>query len=223
MHEERAGTDRPTGGAIYTCANDACNLRFPVAPGDRFNHRCPRCGAPVILSTSVAARPAPDPTPGQGPLLPLHLLLDNWRSLFNVGAVFRTADGAGVPMLHLCGITPTPNHRKLSKTALGAESTVPWCYAPNAVGHADALRCQGMQLWVLEGERGAESLFDCALPPAGQTVVLAAGNEIIGVDPGLVAMADRLVYLPMQGRKRSLNVAVALSIAVYWLRGQAHP
>ncbi|HXF60487.1 MAG TPA: TrmH family RNA methyltransferase [Caldilineaceae bacterium] len=223
MREDRAGPDRPTGGAIYTCANDGCNLRFPVAPGDRFHHRCPRCGAPATLSTLVAARPAPDPPSGRPPLLPLHLLLDNWRSLFNVGALFRTADGAGVAMLHLCGITPTPDHRKLSKTALGAESTVPWRYAPNAVAQAAALRNQGMQLWVLEAESRAESLFDCSLPPAGPPVVLAAGNEIVGVDPGLAAMADRLVYLPMQGAKRSLNVAVALSVAVYWLRGQARP
>jgi tRNA G18 (ribose-2'-O)-methylase SpoU len=149
------------------------------------------------------------------------LLLDNWRSLFNVGAAFRTADGAGVRHLYLCGITATPDtQRKLAKTALGAEQAVPWSYHPDAVQLAAALRDEGAQLWVLERADHAQSLFDINCLPAHSSVVLAAGNEVIGVDPGLVAVADQVIQLPMLGSKQSLNVAVALSIATYWLRAR---
>jgi tRNA G18 (ribose-2'-O)-methylase SpoU len=152
----------------------------------------------------------------------LELLLDNWRSLFNVGAAFRTADGVGVSMIHLCGITPTPAQPKLAKTALGAEQLMAWRYAPDAVVHAAALQAAGAYVWVLEGAAAAESLFESTLAPDANVIVLAAGNEVSGVDPGLLALADRVVRLPMLGQKRSLNVAVALSVAAYWLRGQAH-
>jgi tRNA G18 (ribose-2'-O)-methylase SpoU len=151
----------------------------------------------------------------------LALLLDNWRSLFNVGAAFRTADAASARPLYLCGITPTPAHRKLAKTALGAEQAVPWRYCADGAACAAALKAEGSRLWVLEGGTGAVSLFDCFPPADGRPLVLAAGNERTGVDPGIVALADAVVYLPMAGVKESLNVAVALSIAVYWLRGRA--
>jgi tRNA G18 (ribose-2'-O)-methylase SpoU len=145
-------------------------------------------------------------------------MLDNWRSLFNVGAAFRSADGAGARHLYLCGITATPdNQRKLAKTALGAERAVAWSYHADAVQVATRLRAEGAKLWVLE--RGARStdLLDIKSVPAEVPVILAAGNEVAGVDPGLAAMADRMVQLPMAGSKESLNVAVALSIATYWL------
>jgi tRNA G18 (ribose-2'-O)-methylase SpoU len=141
--------------------------------------------------------------------------------LFNVGAVFRTADGAGVAPLYLCGITPTPAHPKLAKTALGAEAVVPWCACADGVVCAAALKAGGWRLWVLEGGATSVPLFTCPLPVDGRPLLLAAGNEITGIDPGLVELADQVVYLPMLGVKESLNVAVAVSIAVYWLRGQA--
>jgi tRNA G18 (ribose-2'-O)-methylase SpoU len=155
-----------------------------------------------------------------GGTLSLHLLLDNWRSLFNVGSIFRTADGAGICEVHLCGITPTPAHRKLAKTALGAEIAVPWSYAPNAVARASELQAAGVAMWVLEGGEESRPLWECN-PPQDRPVVLAAGNEVIGIDPGLLALADQVVHVPMLGHKGSLNVAIALSVAVYWLVGQA--
>jgi tRNA G18 (ribose-2'-O)-methylase SpoU len=151
----------------------------------------------------------------------LKLLLDNWRSLFNVGAAFRTADGAGARHIYLCGITATPqSQRKLAKTALGAERSVAWSYHVDAVEAAKELQASGAQLWVLERSDIAQSIFDIKELPVGRPVVLAAGNEITGVDPGLVAIADKVIQLPMMGSKQSLNVAVALSIAIYWLRAQ---
>jgi 23S rRNA (guanosine2251-2'-O)-methyltransferase len=213
--------------SFYVCLNTAtCGLRFPVSLGDVFDGRCPRCGGAV---REVVAPPAVQseltlPSPSQALTVPtsqIHLLLDNWRSLFNVGAAFRTADGAGLRQLYLCGITATPdNQRKLAKTALGAERAVAWSYHADAVTLAHALKQQGMALWVLERGSHSVSLFDINADSLDVPVVLAAGNEKAGVDPGLIEMADRVIHLPMAGRKRSLNVAVATSVAAYWLRAQ---
>ena len=211
---------RPTS-VFCRCTDAACGLRFPVAPGDSFRGKCPACGAPA---TVVATAPTTSHTPGPPATnFPVHILLDNWRSLFNVGSAFRTADGAGVAQLYLCGITATPRQPKLAKTALGAEQYVPWSYHPDAVALAEQVTHEGARLWALEAQPSAVSLFDVAADALSPTrpLVLIAGNEVAGVDPGLLPWVERVVAVPMLGRKESLNVAVALSIAVYWLRGQA--
>lgn len=207
-------TPRPVA-AFFVCSDDGCGLRFPVTAADDFAGRCPRCGGEVRQVAAVELGPV-GCGGGRAERSSLHLLLDNWRSLFNVGSIFRTADGAGIAHLHLCGITPTPVHRKLAKTALGAETTVAWSYHPDAVKCAEALRAQGLGLWVLEGGSRSESLWTCG-GWDGRPLALAAGNEVAGVDPALIGMADRVLHIPMRGSKESLNVAVALSIACYWL------
>jgi len=157
------------------------------------------------------------------PTLPfVAALLDNVRSTFNVGSIFRCADGAGIAHLFLCGITPTPDHPKVAKTALGAEQTVPWSYHTNAVALACDLQIQHHQLWVLEELPNAASLFASHQPATADPIVLVLGNEVAGVDPGLVELADRIVALPMYGAKRSLNVAIAFGIAAYTLCFNAH-
>lgn len=215
----------PLGGAFYQCENDVeCGLRFPVNRNDPFAYRCPHCRGPVRLVAQVElseqSAPAVDAYTS-APASKLRLLLDNWRSNFNVGAAFRTADGGGIGHIYLCGITATPeSQRKLAKTALGAEQHVGWSYHANAVKVAAQIRQEGAELWVLERNSHSISLFDIMALPVQKPVVLAAGNEVVGVDPALVAMADQVVALPMMGSKGSLNVAVALSIATYWLRAR---
>jgi len=147
----------------------------------------------------------------------LQALLDNVRSTFNVGSIFRSADGAGLQHLYLCGITPTPDHPKLAKTALGAESNVPWSQHRNALDLAAMLQAQGYQLWALETTATALPL-QAAPPLPAKGVVLVVGNEVTGVDPALLARCTQVVALPMDGQKRSLNVAVAFGIASYTLR-----
>jgi tRNA G18 (ribose-2'-O)-methylase SpoU len=98
---------------------------------------------------------------------------------------------------------------------------VAWSYHTDAVQLAAQLQCTGTQLWVLERLPTSRSLFDIPIDGATAPVVLVGGNEVLGVDPGLLALADQAVHLPMQGRKESLNVAVALSVATYWLRACA--
>ncbi len=156
------------------------------------------------------------------PPCPLIVLLDNVRSAYNTGSIFRIAGGVGVASIHLCGITPTPAQSKVAKTALGAEAAVPWFYSPNAPRAAVDLREHGVALWALENAQGSTALLDDALPPNESGVCLIVGNEITGIDPGLLSMCERILHIPMEGSKGSLNVAVAFGIAAYWLRGAAH-
>jgi len=146
--------------------------------------------------------------------LPYVLVLDNVRSLSNVGSVFRTADAFRCSMLHLCGITGTPPHRELAKTALGADQTVPWQYAPDAAGLVGQLRREGYVVAVVEQTDGSQSLADF-LPVDGRRYAFVLGNEVSGVGDEVVALADLALEIPQFGTKHSLNVAVAAGI-VCW-------
>jgi len=165
-------------------------------------------------------RPSPPPHTN-GPIV--EALLDNIRSVYNVGSIFRTADGVGLRHLHLCGITPPPNHPKTAKTALGAELAVAWTPYRNGLDTAVTLQERGYHLWAIEDSPQAESLFAerlFAAPdlPEGSPVVLVVGNEIAGIDPEILARCDRVLRIPMLGQKKSLNVASAFGIAAYAVR-----
>ncbi len=203
--------------SIRQCQNDTCRFRFPVADGDGCGDGCPHCSAATIVipveRTPAAAisHPAPRHT--------IALLLDNIRSAYNVGAIFRTADGAGVNRLYLCGITATPEHAKVHKTALGADGRIPWTHNRNALDTAVALKQQGYILWALEETLQAESLYTADLTvPDGRPLLLILGNEKTGVDPAILNLCPRILALPMLGHKNSLNVAVACGIALYHLQ-----
>jgi 23S rRNA (guanosine2251-2'-O)-methyltransferase len=198
----------------------ACRLRFPLADGSPLGARCPICGAPTEW-VDDAWLPEAAPPPVVAPRgTSLALLVDNVRSLRNVGSMFRTADGAGITRLWLGGITPTPDHPKLAKTALGAERVVPWSHDPDACGLAARLHAEGHRLWALEGGPRSQSLFDPEVlrAAAGSPLVLVVGHEVSGIDPRIQALCERVVHLPMEGVKTSLNVSVALGIAAYVLR-----
>ena len=132
--------------------------------------------------------------------------------------MFRAADGAGVRQVHLCGVSPTPPNPKVAKTALGAEKSLPWAFYPDGLEAARSMQARGLRLWALEGGARAVSLFEAANDLPGAPLGLVVGNELTGVDPGLLEMCDRVVSLPMSGMKGSLNVAVAFGIAVYFIR-----
>ena len=204
------------------CTRAGCRLRFPVAADSPLGERCPHCGAETVVDlrydsldarvpeTAAAARAA-------GPAVAA--LLDNVRSLPNVGSMFRTADGAGVAHMHLAGFTPTPAHPKLAKTALGAEATVPWTLHRDGAAAAAWLRDAGHRLWALEGGPMAEDFFPVIMSErTGPPIVLVLGHEVSGVDPRILARCERILRLPMLGLKGSLNVSVAFGIAVYALR-----
>ena len=146
--------------------------------------------------------------------LPVCLLLDNVRSMYNVGAFFRTADGAACEKVLLSGITARPPKNAITKTALGAEETVPWEYREPAVDVALELRGQNYEIAAIETSVHAVDLFDWQ---PQFPVCLIFGHEVEGVRPELLALCDTHVRIPMLGRKHSLNVATAGGIVIYEL------
>lgn len=149
--------------------------------------------------------------------LPLTVLLNNIRSLYNVGSIFRTADGIGAEKIWLCGITGFPPDARISKTALGAEQTVPWQYDRDARSVLRGLKTRGYQIVLLE--QLAESVPYQHYKPV-EPVCLVVGNEISGVDDELISLCDRTLEIEMVGLKNSLNVAVAFGIAGYHIRNR---
>lgn len=195
----------------------ACGLRFPVDQGSPLGSDCPHCGATTAFTDNpYATFGAPPGLARTG--LRLEVLLDNVRSLTNVGSMFRTADGAGIAHMHLGGFTPTPRHPKLAKTALGAQEVVPWTHHGDAAAAAEALEREGATLWAVEGGPRSVSLFDPETPPPNGRLILVFGHEVSGVDPRIQDRCARVVHLPMMGIKDSLNVSVSLGIVAYTLR-----
>lgn len=198
------------------CRTAACRFRFPVDSTQRPGLHCPRCGGELVYSTTIPTGEAlTRPSAAQASLKGL---LDSIRSIHNTGSMFRTADGAGLDHLYLCGITSTPDHPRLAKAALGAQATVPWTYHPNAADLATSLVNDGYRLWALERLTGDQAPTLPPPLPAGSRVVLVVGNEKAGVDPAVLDRCERVLALPMLGAKGTLNAAVAFGIAAYALR-----
>lgn len=152
---------------------------------------------------------------GRKPSLPFTLVLNNIRSLYNVGSIFRTADGAGIEKIWMCGITGIPPDNQISKTALGAEKEVPWEYAPDAKECVRKLRAEGYKIVLLE--QTAESIPYENFEPEGK-ICLVLGNEIGGVSESLLPYTDQAIEIEMAGLKNSLNVAVAFGVVAYHIR-----
>lgn len=150
----------------------------------------------------------------EGLRLPVTVLLDDVRSMYNVGSFFRTADGVGVEKLCLCGITAHPPKSAITKTALGAEETVRWEHDWDAMLMADGLRRSGYEIAAIETSPTSLDLFKWQ---PKFPVCVAFGNEVEGVRPELLKIADTHVRIPMLGRKNSLNVATAGGIVLYEL------
>lgn len=207
---------------ILICTNPDCGFRFPLSPTEKRLKICPRCGGILEMAEapySSFAVPVKEKAGGHKTFVSV---LDNIRSTYNVGSIFRTADGAGISRLYLCGITPTPDHPKVGKTALDAEKAVPWEHSWSVVETVRELIRKGYQIITLEGGRTAVNIFD-SLPQIktkDQPIALVVGNEVSGVDPDVVAASTMCVYIPMEGIKESLNVATAFGIASYLIRYQ---
>lgn len=203
---------------IRQCQRRGCNFRFPDVGEHAWGRACPKCGelTKLVHAPYSAHEVEIGKIAANGP--EVAALLDNIRSVYNVGNMLRTADGVGIHHMHLCGITPTPNNPKLAKTALGAERQVDWTYHEDGLAASISLRQKGLRLWALEGGPRSESLFEATADSTDPPIVLVVGSEVSGVDPGIIAQCERVVCLPMQGVKTTLNVAVAFGIAAYSLR-----
>ncbi len=143
---------------------------------------------------------------------PVHVVLDNLRSAFNVGSIFRTSDAGAVAHIHLCGMSAHPPHKKLEKTALGAFDYVPWTYYERTRDCLAALKAQAVPIVAIEVTPEAVELgaFDWPSP-----VALVFGNEVDGINERRLAQCDAVVKIPMHGHKNSINVATAFGIVLY--------
>ncbi|MBI2429524.1 MAG: RNA methyltransferase [Ignavibacteriales bacterium] len=144
---------------------------------------------------------------------PIYALADNIRSLYNVGSIFRSSDGALLNRLYLTGYTPYPPRREIDKTALGSTQTVPWKYFKNPLDAIDEMKEQKIKICLLELTSHSKPYYDLALQDFPMCLVI--GNEITGVSKEVVASADMAIEIPMYGHKQSLNVAVAYGIVLY--------
>lgn len=150
------------------------------------------------------------------PKLPIAVVLDNVRSLNNIGSIFRTADAFLVDRILLCGITATPPSPEIHKTALGAEDSVSWQYFESTLQAIESLRADGFTICALEQVKGSISLPEF-LPSPTRRYAIIAGHEVHGVDPAVVNAADLCLEIPQYGTKHSLNVSVSTALAIWHL------
>ncbi len=148
------------------------------------------------------------------PKRPITLVLDNIRSMHNIGAAFRIADAFLLEKIYLCGITARPPHREIHKTALGAEDTVAWAYIPDTAALLQNLKANGYLVAALEQTDQSMALQNY-FPAQFQKHALVFGNEVFGVNEAALALCDLALEIPQYGTKHSLNVAVSMGIAVW--------
>ncbi len=165
------------------------------------------------LSMDELARKSPDAF-RQAEKFPLVLVLDNIRSMMNIGSVFRTADAFLLEAIYLCGITATPPHREIHKTALGATDTVHWEYVEQTVDAISHLKQNGYQIFALEQTDQSLDLFDFK-PQSDQRYALVFGHEVKGVDETVLQQCDGCLEIPQFGTKHSLNIAVTAGMVVW--------
>jgi 23S rRNA (guanosine2251-2'-O)-methyltransferase len=146
--------------------------------------------------------------------LPLVVVLDNVRSMYNVGSVFRTADAFRIEKICLCGITSTPPHSEIHKTALGAEMSVDWQSYPDAIQAVEELKKQGYYVFSIEQVEGSVKLPELELEKDTKYAVVL-GNEVKGVDQKVVDISDGCIEIPQYGTKHSLNVSVTAGIIMW--------
>jgi tRNA G18 (ribose-2'-O)-methylase SpoU len=196
---------------------ESCGLRYPLTEGHSFGLRCPIClgmtnivmkkqmGSEVILKEGRKKKKEVKA-----------VLLDNIRSAWNVGSILRSADGFGFSHAFICGITPTPEVDAVRKTALGADEFVTWSYHKDAVTLVKGLKKEGWGIWALEEDERAVAISESKKRKTEKTVLIA-GSEVTGVDPELLDLCDKILYIPMHGGKKSFNVSVAFGVAGFVL------
>jgi tRNA G18 (ribose-2'-O)-methylase SpoU len=151
------------------------------------------------------------------PRNPVHVVLDNLRSAYNVGSIFRTSDAGAVAHMHLCGMTAHPPHPKLAKTALGAHDYLAWTYYERNRDCLDALEALDVPVVSLEVTDEAVSMAEFVWP---KPVAIVVGNEVNGVNERVLKRSQAVVRIPMHGYKNSINVATAFGIVLYHILEQ---
>jgi len=145
---------------------------------------------------------------------PIIVVLDNIRSLNNVGAVFRTSDAFLIEKIYLCGITATPPHREIHKTALGATESVDWEYKENTLALVNELKAEGVLVAAIEQVENSLMLDEFSLDET-KKIAIVLGNEVKGVQQEVVSTADYCVEIPQKGTKHSLNISVSCGVVLW--------
>ncbi len=145
---------------------------------------------------------------------PIVVVLDNVRSAHNVGAVFRTSDAFLLEKVCLCGITPTPPHKEIRKTALGASESLAWKHFENTQECIDSLKTEGYHIISIEQAEGAVMLNDFQ-PEIGIKYAVVFGNEVKGVGQAVVSNSDTVIEIPQFGTKHSLNISVSAGVVIW--------
>lgn len=151
----------------------------------------------------------------QAEKLPIIAVLENVRSAYNVGSVFRTADAFLLEGIYICGYTAYPPHKEIKKTALGAEETVLWKHFRNIKDAIDDLRVQGYKIFAIEQAAGSAALHQ--FQSAKEKIAVIFGNEVTGVEQSTIELADGCIEIPQLGMKHSLNISVAAGIVLWEL------
>lgn len=216
----------PDCRSVFDCPHDADNLedRFPVIDCCHCNRKMlakPKAlldrlqaRAPHLVGEGNLVRPLPPSRPS------LIACLDDIRSLHNVGATFRTSDACGFERLYLCGITGCPPRKEIQKVSLGAEAWVSFAYRISIAEMLCDLKAIGYRIIALERNNSSRPIESFLLEHAmtlPDKICLILGNEVQGVSPEALSLADDTVHLTMRGQKESLNVSVAFGIAAYVL------
>jgi tRNA G18 (ribose-2'-O)-methylase SpoU len=145
---------------------------------------------------------------------PIIVVLDNIRSLNNVGSVFRTSDAFLIEKIYLCGITATPPHREIHKTALGATESVDWEYKEDTLALVNELKAQGVLVAAIEQVENSVMLDEFSLD-ATKKIAIVLGNEVKGVQQEVVSAADYCIEIPQKGTKHSLNISVSCGVVLW--------
>ncbi|MDH7445292.1 RNA methyltransferase [Aquimarina sp. 2201CG14-23] len=145
---------------------------------------------------------------------PLIVILDNIRSLNNIGSVFRTADAFLIKKIYLCGITATPPHKDIQKTALGATDTVDWEHTDSTLELVSKLQEENIKIISIEQAENATMLNDFN-PTSNQTYAIIFGNEVKGVQQEVVSASDSVIEIPQHGSKHSLNISVSAGVVIW--------
>lgn len=205
---------------VVSCSDPNCACEFSVENRLAWRRvRCPQChaqGAAILAEVRNQMR-----TQGEQASMPtltsdsVVAVLEDLRSVHNVGSILRTCDAFGVDLVVMTGVTPTPLHQKIAKAALGAEQIVPWVWRPNAVAAVVDLEEQEIPVVALEETETATNLACARIP---KPFALVVGNEVAGVSSPVLDRASEVVSIPMLGAKTSLNASVAFGVALWQLR-----
>jgi len=149
---------------------------------------------------------------------PIIIILDNIRSLNNIGSFFRTSDAFNIEAIYLCGITATPPHREIQKTALGATDSVSWFYSENTIEVIEVLQSKGYRVYAIEQAENTISLENFKYKK--EPIALIFGNEVKGVEQTVIDASDGCIEIPQFGTKHSLNVSISYGVVAWHLINQ---